>query len=210
MEMKYYHPFEDVRITKNNLPHWQQPGVTYFITYRLADAVPAMLFNRWRKEREIRLSFHPEPWTAEVEDEYHRRFSSQMERWLDAGHGSCVLQRPEVRREVEESLRHFEGVRYHLFSWVIMPNHVHLLTTLHADWPLEKVIFSWKRRSSGRINEVMGTSGHRWQYDYFDRMIRDGEHFENVVRYIRKNPVKAKLRKGEFALWESEEVKGIR
>jgi hypothetical protein len=80
--MKYYNPFEDVHITQHHLPHWQQAGATYFITYRLADAIPAMLLNRWRKEREIWMSFHPQPWTVEVEDEYHRRFSSRMERWL--------------------------------------------------------------------------------------------------------------------------------
>ena len=90
-----------------------------------------------------------------------------------------------------------------------MPNHVHLLVTLHPDWLLEKVIFTWKRRSSGQINLLLETSGQNWQHEYFDRMIRDGRHFENVVRYIRRNPAKAKLRKSEFTLHESETVKGV-
>ncbi|WP_113959311.1 transposase [Roseimicrobium gellanilyticum] len=209
VEFKYFNPFEYVRVTRQNLTHWQQPGVSYFLTYHLADAMPAVLLNQWKQERAIWLSFHPEPWTPEVEDEYHRRFSSQMERWLDAGHGSCVLRRPEVRAEVEESFRYFEGVRYQSFSWVIMPNHVHLLVMLHPDWTLEKVLFTWKRRTSGRINELCGTEGQQWQHDYFDRIIRDGQHFDNVVRYIRRNPVKAKLREGEYTLWESDEVKRV-
>lgn len=209
MDLKPYNPFEDVHITRNNLPHWQQAGVSYFLTYRLADAIPATLLRRWNKARAIWLSFHPEPWTRDVEDEYHRRFSSQMERWLDAGHGSCVLRQPEVRHEVEASLRYFAGERYHLFSFVIMPNHVHLLFTLHADWALSKVIASWKRRSAGEMNKVMGTEGQQWQHEYWDRIIRDRDHLEKVVRYIRRNPVKAKLRKGEYTICESEEVKGI-
>jgi putative transposase len=210
VELKFYNPFAETRITRHNLPHWQQPGVTYFITYRLADAIPNSLLTRWKKEREIWLSFHPTPWTADVEDEYHRRFSSEIERWLDAGHGSCVLRDREVRRVVEEGLQYFEGERHHHFSWVIMPNHVHVLTTLHADCELKNMLFTWKRRSAGEVNRVRGTTGQVWQHEYFDRIIRDGEHFENVVRYIRRNPEKAKLQTGEFTLFESEDVKGIR
>jgi hypothetical protein len=135
--------------------------VPYFVTYRLADAIPQSLWRTWQKEREIWLSFHPKPWPENVEDEYHRRFSSQMERWLDAGHGSCVLRDPTVRRVVEDGLRYFEAERHHHFSWVIMPNHVHLLTTLHSDWPLEKMIFTWKRRSAGEVNRVRWIRGRR-------------------------------------------------
>jgi REP element-mobilizing transposase RayT len=209
LKIKFYNPFEDVRITWNYLPHWQQAGATYFITYRLADAIPAPLMKRWKQEREAWMSLHPEPWTVELEDEYHRRFSSRIERWLDAGHGSCLLRDPRARRIVEESLCRFESERYHNFSWVIMPNHLHLLTTLHPDWLLEKVVFSWKRRSSGEINRLRGTAGQLWQHDYFDRMIRDGAHLENVVRYIRRNPAKANLRPGEFTAYESDAAKAI-
>ena len=88
-----------------------------------------------------------------------------------------------------------------------MPNHVHLLTTLHADWTLEKIIFTWKRRTSGTINTKHSRSGQVWQHDYFDRLIRDAAHFENVARYIRNNPVKAGLREGEFTLFESDFVR---
>ena len=48
-----------------------------------------------------------------------------------------------------------------------------------------------------------------WQRDYFDRLVRDEKHFANCVRYIRRNPEKAQLSKGEFILWESELAKGV-
>lgn len=207
MELKFFNPFEEIRRTRHNLPHWQQPGATYFITFRLADSIPAHLLEAWTQERDAWLARHPPPLTPAQEAEYHERFSGQMDRWLDHGHGSCVLRDAESRELVKESLRHFEGVRYHHFSWVIMPNHVHLLTTLQAEWTLEKVIFTWKRHTSGAINTKHARRGQLWQHDYFDRLIRDAQHFENVVRYIRRNPVKTELREFEFTLFESDFVK---
>ncbi len=73
-------------------------------------------------EREIWLRFHPEPWNAEIEQEYHKRFSSAIERWLDAGHGSCLLRRSDCTRIVDDTLRHFDGDRLALISSVVMPN----------------------------------------------------------------------------------------
>ncbi len=207
--MKYFNPYEDIRITRNHLPHWQQTGRTYFITYRLADAVPAALLKKWDEERIIWRSFHPEPLSAAEEEEYHRRFSSQLDRWLDAGHGSCLLREPAMREVVKESLGHFEGQRHHAFSWVIMPNHVHILATLHAEWSLEKVIATWKRRTAVALNRLRGATGQVWQEDYFDRLIRDGGHFDNVIRYIRRNPAKAKLREGEYGQYECEDARRV-
>ena len=71
------------------------------------------------------------------------------------------------------------------------------------------MVHSWKRYSAVRINRLLGKSGVFWQKDYFDRLVRDQDHFANCVRYIRRNPVKAKLREDEFTLYESEMVKGI-
>ena len=76
-------------------PHWQQKGATYFITFRLADSVPIHLRTQWEEECQVWLRFHPEPWDAETEQEYHKRFTAAIERWLDAGHGSCILRQSD-------------------------------------------------------------------------------------------------------------------
>lgn len=208
-DLRFFNPFADTEVTTNRLPHWQQEGAVYFLTFRLADAVPKHLLDQWSAEREAWLAHHPQPWSAEVEDEYHRRFSAAMEQWLDAGHGSCVLSQPECRAVVAETLRHFDGVRFQHLAWVIMPNHVHVLFVLNGACPLEKVMQNWKRRSAREINMVLRRSGTFWQKDYFDRLVRDQDHFANCVRYIRHNPIKAKLRESEYTLFESEMVKGI-
>ena len=207
--MKFFNPFEDIRVTRNNLPHWQQPGATYFITFRMADSLPVERLNELETERLIWQQNHPPPLSAEQEAEFHRLFSARVDQWLDEGHGSCVLRQPELRAAVVESLTYFDQQRYELLSYVIMPNHVHVLMMLHPDWLLEKVLFTWKRRTAGVIHEKLGLQGQFWQHDYFDRLIRDGEHLQNVVRYIRRNPAKAHLKPDEFTIWESSLAKSV-
>lgn len=88
-------------------------------------------------------------------------------------------------------------------SWVIMPNHVHLL--FRPVEPIAKLVQAWKSVSAKRMGK-----GTIWQPNYRDTLIRDGEHFANAVRYIRKNPGKARLREGQFTLWEGERARAVK
>ena len=110
---------------------------------------------------------------------------------------------------VAGAIRHFDQSRYLLHAWVIMPNHVHLLLTLCESESLARIVASWKRFSAVKIHQPTRNSGTLWQKDYFDRMIRDWDHFMNVARYIRRNPQKAKLREGEFLLEEAAWIKRL-
>ena len=202
-DLRFFNPYADIRYTENRLPHWQQNGATYFVTFRLADSIPSSVLDEWQHEREAWLRLHPEPWSAEIELEYHRRFSGALERRLDEGHGACLLRRPDCAEIVADTLRHFEGERVAMISFTVMPNHVHALFVQNPEWPLEKLIRSWKGFTARQINKLLGRSGTFWQRDYFDRLIRDEEHFWNCVRYIRRNPAKAKLAANEFVMWES-------
>ena len=208
-DLRFFNPYADIRHTENRLPHWQQEGAVYFITFRLADAVPSRLRTQWEGEREAWFRVHPQPWSGQIELEYHRRFSSAIEHWLDAGHGSCLLRRQECAQIVAETLLHFEGARVVMISAVVMPNHVHALFVQNPEWPLEKLIRSWKGFTARRINRLVGRSGGLWQRDYYDRLVRDEEHFANCVRYIRRNPEKARLTQDECILWESEIAKAV-
>jgi len=112
----------------------------------------------------------------------------------------------KCRGIVEESLRHFDGAQYFHHAWVIMPNHVHALVSVMKDEvaSLAEVIGAWKSVSAHRVNACLGRKGALWQEDYFDRLVRNGQHFANCVRYVRRNPEKARLREGAFTHWESE------
>lgn len=203
-DLVFLNSHKEIEKTENNLPHWQQSGACYFITFRLADAIPVELREQWQLERERWLHVHPPPWSLRDELEYHERFSQQTERWLDAGHGECLLGDLVIRAVVEECLRHFDGCRYFHHAWVIMPNHVHLLTTIHEGHALESVMHTWKSFTAHRINQQTGRAGPLWQEDYFDRLIRDGEHFANCARYIARNPQKAGLSSGKFTHFETD------
>jgi hypothetical protein len=151
--LQFFNPYRDIRHTKNRLPHWQQSGAVYFVTFRLADAISKHLREELEQQRRIWLRYHPEPWTAEVEREYHQRFTGAIERWLDVGYGSCLLRRPACARIVAETLQHFDGQRYSQIAWVVMPNHVHALFSLYEDCLLEKVLHT------GRVSLPIGSTG---------------------------------------------------
>ncbi|MDY3557311.1 transposase [Gemmata sp. JC717] len=165
------------------LPHFDGGHeVPQFVTFRLADSVPRVRLNRWQDE----LRDRPEP---ERELELYRL----VESFLDAGHGACHLREPQIARLVEEALLHFDGRRYEMHAWAIMPNHVHTLFTPIRGRPLSGILWSWKSFTSKQANELLGLDGQFWQEDYFDRYIRDANHFADAVAYIERNPVKAGL-----------------
>ena len=208
-ELRFFNPYAEIRHTENRLPHWQQKGAVYFVTFRLADALPSRLLTQWEGERDAWLKVHPEPWSREIEREYHQRFSGAIERWLDAGHGACLLRQPECAEVVAEALRHFERERVVMISFVVMPNHVHALFVQNQVWPLEKLLQSWKRFTTREINKPLKRTGNLWQRDYFDRLVRDEKHFANCIRYIRRNPEKARSPPNEFIRWESKTALAI-
>jgi putative transposase len=99
--------------------------------------------------------------------------------------------------------------RLALITLVVMPNHVHAVLVQNPDYSLEKLIRSWKTFTSRNINKLLVRSGSLWQRDYFDRLVRDETHLANCVRYVRRNPEKARLRNSEYILYESEIAKAI-
>ncbi len=208
-ELKFLSEFAEIGKLRNRLPHWSQDRATCFITFRLADSIPARLLAGWRNEREEWLLTHAKPWSLEAEMEYHKRFSMRIDQWMDEGHGSCLLASPVNAEKVAATLDRCDGSRYLIHSRVIMPNHVHVLMSPAAGESLSRIVAGWKRFSATRIHKANGSSGSLWQKDYFDRLIRDWDHFMNVARYIRRNPVKAKLADGGFALFEAPWVKRL-
>jgi len=187
---------------RHDLPHWQQENALVFVTWRLADSLPQAFIEQWMTERKAWLMEHPRPWDEVTEIAFQKRFDQPFMDRLDQGHGACILRQKVCADEMERVLHHFDGQRYHLQSYVIMPNHVHVLVQLQEGWSLEKVVQNWKERSAKGLNRVLEVQGTVWQKGYFDRLIRGPEHLQYVERYIRQNPVKAKLRSG-FRRWSA-------
>ncbi|WP_212636873.1 hypothetical protein [Desulfacinum hydrothermale] len=80
-----------------------------------------------------------EPATKPVnEREKWRR--QRIEAWLDLGMGCCALRHPRLAALVQNNLLYFDGSRYRLLAWCVMPNHVHVLIEQQA--PLSKMVQS--------------------------------------------------------------------
>jgi putative transposase len=192
--------------SRGYLPHCDHPGLLQSITYRLADSLPAAVLRHM--DAELR-TLPP----GRRDTERRRR----VEAWLDAGHGSCVLRLPEAATCVVDTWRHFAGERYDLIAWVVMPNHVHVLVRVYEGVPLAKIVQSWKSYTGRRIRPMMEESRAAsqqiptltqqdsragaqqsqaprvWMREYWDRYIRDEQHFHMAVDYTHQNPVKARL-----------------
>ena len=109
------------------LPHWRQAGKLYFVTFRLADSIAQDHLRALAAEKETWERVHPKPWSEKNWHDYNERFISKVDRWLDSGHGSCALAKPEIGNLVANAFKHFDEDRYQLGDFVVMPNHVHVL-----------------------------------------------------------------------------------
>ena len=183
-----------------HLPHWRQEGCTYFVTFRLADSIPQDKLRQWERELADWLRRNPEPHSAAHRAEYHERFTERFQRWLDAGQGSCRLRDPALSTLVEEALRFFDGERYVLGNFVVMPNHVHALVRPLAGHSLRDILHSWKSFTAHRLNQAMRRTGTCWQDESFDCIARNEAQLEKFSTYIRENPDKAGLKPTEYRL----------
>jgi len=167
------------------LPHFDSDHVHQMITYRLADSLGARAARPQQNEDDLA---------------YRKRIETQ----LDKNYGSCALKDPEIAQAIIENWQHFDPDRYKLIVYVVMPNHVHLLIRPTEGQSLSKIIHGWKSYT-GKLLGARAARPHSslhagkppalpgWQPDYFDRYIRDENHYRAAIDYIHNNPVKAAL-----------------
>ena len=103
---------EPIDVGSGNLPRIRQEGVTYFVTFRTADSLPAEKWKAWKTEREEWLEKNPKPHTDQQKKEYYAKFPAQIEKWLDQNYGALVLAESEPNKIVDDALHHFDGDRY--------------------------------------------------------------------------------------------------
>jgi carbamoylphosphate synthase large subunit/REP element-mobilizing transposase RayT len=190
----------EIKITSRNLPHWRQTGAAYFVTFRLADAVPATLLREWKEELNRWLKFHPEPWDSRTRHEYQRRFQESREAWLDRGHGSCLLREEFAAEIVANALKHFQDTRYLLDAFVVMPNHVHALLLPLNGHSLSEILHSWKSFTGKELKSRARKQKIIWQDENYDRIVRDEKELQHFRDYIECNPSKAGLHENGFIL----------
>ncbi|MFC2250759.1 transposase [Labrys portucalensis] len=168
--------------SRGYIPHWEAGETPQVICFRLADSLPVALVEQLLAD----ISQWPENQAA-----IERR--KRLETMLDGGRGAAYLVRPEIGTIVETALLFFDGTRYRLHAWCIMPNHVHVLLTPLHEHKLSSLVHSWKSFTAHRINQALNRTGPVWFKEYFDRKIRNEQRFEAARFYTEQNPVKARL-----------------
>ncbi len=212
-ELHFFDPGAEVSVFERRLPHWMQAGVLCFITWRTNDSIPQEVLQRWQHERRQWLRLHginplDVNWrqrlldlSRESREEFYRHFSKRWHDELDAGHGACVLKSSNLSKIVADSLLTFDGDRYDLTDFVVMPNHVHLLAAFRDEDSMLVQCENWKHYQAVQINRVIGTSGRFWQQDGFDHLVRSESQFEHFRRYIADNPRKGRVLPANSVVW---------
>lgn len=188
------------RVRRRRLPHWEISGAFYFITFRLAGSLPAVVAEAWRSERG-RVREEPE-WSGSREEQASRAWllDTKFDAQLDRGDtGPRYLSDPAVAALVADALRFFDGQRYALTAYVVMPNHLHtvlqplLNPKVGAMWGLDSLLHSIKSYTAQESNKHLGRKGEFWQREYYDHLIRDERDWTRCVEYTLNNPVTAGL-----------------
>jgi len=185
--------------TRGYLPHVKREGSAYFVTFRLDDSLPKHVLLKFEGERAARIRALAEAKRRgaplnDSEEDAQREFRRLVERYLDQGAGACHLRRPEIAGLVAGTLKFFDGQRYLLREWVVMPNHVHVLLWPMPNYLVGNIVKSWKQFTSLRAKRMLGLGeGRFWQPETYDHWVRNDEEQARIAKYIRYNPVTARL-----------------
>ena len=155
--------------SRGYLPHIENAELVQHIIFRVVDALPAALL--------------------ECGDDDARY--AAIDAALDAGHGLKPLADPAAADIVTAAL--VAGAGYRLRAWCVMPTHVHVLAYVATKGDLGRIVGAWKGASARAINHARGEAGRFWAREWFDRYMRDEEHFQTTKAYIERNPVAAGL-----------------
>ena len=220
-EAPVFRPFNEageVRIYVRNLPHWRQPGATYFVTFRQDDSIPARVLAEWREERQRWYRAHqldphwqrtdPDRFNTayarispDVRRAFEREQARKLHQELDRAHGSCVLRHAGPRAILVDALTFFDADRLWLGDFVIMPNHCHALVLPLGGWELEGLLGSIKKWSSRQIGPLLyeqptpprNSKPRFWQQESYDRIVRNAEELAAFRGYIARNAAQAHL-----------------
>jgi REP element-mobilizing transposase RayT len=180
--------------SRGYLPHVKREGASYFVTFRLVDSLPEEVLLRFEREHAEALHRLAANANREQVEAIHRQLRRKIERYLDKGAGECHLRRPEIADMAAEAIRHFHGAQYVLDDWVVMPNHVHAILWLMPNYTLSEILKSRKRHIARQANLILGRTGETfWQRESYDHWIRNDDEKARIQRYIRMNPVSARL-----------------
>jgi len=201
----FFDPNAELLVHDRLRPHWSQSGAIVFVTFRTNDSIPSDVIQRWGQKkndwmnrRGLSEGRHWSDVLLLLDEPTRAEFNRCREDFLDDCHGPCLLRDPMLAQTVADSLMHFDGDRYRMGDFVVMPNHVHLLAAFPNPESMASQFDSWTHYTAYRIHQAIGEKGRFWQQEPFDHVVRSIEQYDYLRHYIAENPSKARLRAGEY------------
>jgi REP element-mobilizing transposase RayT len=182
--------------SRGYLPHREREHPTYFVTFRLADSLPRDLVIQLRRQRESakKVTTAVEAVAGRAAARELRSLLRTAESCLDSGLGECHMRDSRIAKIVADALQHFQGTRYQLLGWCVMPNHVHVVFAPLGENKLDRILHSWKSFSALMANRLLQRRGNFWQREYFDHLVRSEGSLLKILHYVKENPTRAGLR----------------
>ncbi|WP_104418485.1 transposase [Neolewinella xylanilytica] len=202
---------------KSRLPHYTPIGGTFFVTFRIHNALPLSVMQalQWEYQREIerirKTSLGAQARRALIAKARYAYFKQYDDRLDNRKSDRCFFSDPALCASLADHLHTFDDDLYELKAYCIMPNHAHLLLSLgnqladHHHFlldedelvssyqPLHRIMQRVKGASARFLNQELGRTGTFWQKDSYDHYVRNAKAYENILYYILRNPEKAGL-----------------
>jgi len=188
---------------RRKLPHFQNIGGLFFVTYNLKAAIKISDFLKTQNEYEVRvlkLSENSQSYSSKKHDEENRRYFGEYDKLLHSSKEKIhFLNDERCAKVVCDTLHFWDNKRIELYSYCVMSNHVHaVLKVFEKDENgkklyLQDVMESIKQFSARKCNIILGKEGKFWQNETYDRLVRDKGELFRIISYILDNPVKAGL-----------------
>ena len=212
---------------RGNLPHWQPPEATFFVTYRLFGSIPkskiealkaeyAYELERLERYKKLDLSQQnskffslglSEELQTDLENIWRKRkqllqyqYFTSFDELLESNlNEPHWLKTPEIANTCRQAIHYFDGQYYTLWAYTVMSNHIHIVLSLLPNAPiLWAILQRIKRFSATKANAILDRTGLPfWEKESYDHLVRDGS-FGRIMAYTLENPVKA----GYVKRWE--------
>ena len=170
----------------HSVPHRENKALQS-ITFRLYDSLPKEVIE------DIKLKLDIKKEDSSYNSSQYQRLRQKIAEYEDAGYGQCFLRDERIAAVMQNTLKHFDGERYQLICWCIMPNHVHVLIEVNEGWSLSRIMHGWRSYTANEANRILGRTGKFWMEEYYDRYIRNDNHLQKTINYILNNPANAGL-----------------
>jgi REP element-mobilizing transposase RayT len=195
-----------------NLPHWEQEDSVYHVCFRLADSLPAVALERIREEEQrlARIAARDGKLNASERDRLRRLSWKRIDDNLDEGRGAGILAFPACADIVVEALHWFDGDRYILHAYSVMPNHVHAIVHPIPPRRIGGVVGNWKSVTAHLFVAKDLAKAPVWQKEPFDHIIRSEKSYMKAIDYVIANPTAAGLKGWPWVWCASDEGNALR